>query len=291
MKYIKRSTPLIIIAFLAILFSCTKEITVDVPLPEEKIVIEGWIEQGKPATVVITKNSPYFDTVNINTLIEMFIKDAKVTISDGTNSEELVYTQNGFAWPLVYYKGSTLLGEIGKTYSIKVEANGKTLTAETNITHAPVLDSLWFKLDANQDSLGYAWLRFTDPGNETNYYRLFTKRLGKDADFIPNYGSVSDDKYFNGLTFDFNIFRGELSYSNPDINRDEMGYFKLGDTIVMRVCSINKEHYNFWRAAEQAILTGSNPFVSPASIPTNIIGGGLGIWGGYGATYDTVIAK
>jgi hypothetical protein len=291
MKFIKRKYSFLIIAFIAILFSCTKEITVDVPLPEEKIVVEGWIEQGKPASVVITKNSPYFDTVNINTLIDMFVKDAKVTLSDGTNTEELVYTMNGFTWPLVYYKGNTILGEVGKTYSITVEANGKTLTSTTTIPQPMPLDSVWFKLDVNQDSLGYAWFRITDPANEANFYRIFTKRIGKDPDFVPDFGSVTDDKYFNGLSFDFNLLRGETSYTNPDNNHHERGYFKLGDTIVIRFCSIDKDHFDFWRAAEQAILTGSNPFVTPASIPTNIQGGGLGIWGGYGATYDTVIAK
>jgi len=41
---------------------------------------------------------------------------------------------------------------------------------------------------------------------------------------------------------------------------------------------------------EREKSTNNNPFSSPVSIPSNIIGG-LGAWTGYGADYETVIAK
>ena len=36
-------------------------------------------------------------------------------------------------------------------------------------------------------------------------------------------------------------------------------------------------------------MSSGNPFSAPTTVTTNIEGGGLGVWGGYGATYDTLI--
>jgi len=39
------------------------------------------------------------------------------------------------------------------------------------------------------------------------------------------------------------------------------------------------------------LSTGGNPFATPANIPTNIVGGALGVWAGLSPTFDTLICQ
>ena len=61
-------------------------------------------------------------------------------------------------------------------------------------------------------------------------------------------------------------------------------------TIVIKFCTIDLPHFNFWESFEIAAFNEGNPFSAPATINSNIQGGGIGVWGGYGVTYDTLIA-
>ena len=276
--------------------SCEKDITIDLPDSEEKIVVEGWIEQDNYASVILTKNSPYFSVVDSIALSKLIITDAKVTVSDGQNSEELKLTINPNYFPPLVYTGSTLKGEIGKTYYLSIEVEGKTLTAFTTIPEPIIYDSIWFEIDQPKgDSLGLVWAQYSDPPETKNFYRIFTKRINKDNKFIPIFFSIYDDVYFNGKTLTFNMYRGFETMTDEtqfeEDNYDEIGYFKLGDTIIVRSCSIDKAHYDFWRTIENEIYSGGNPFSTNIPVVTNIKGDGIGVWGGYGATYDTVIAK
>ena len=279
---------------IVLLGSCEKDINVNLPQPEQKIVVEGWIEQNDYPVVMITKSSPYFASVDSASLVDLIVVDAEVTVSDGVTSEVLPLAFSSDIFPPVFFKGKKLKGEIGKTYTLTVKVKDKVYDATTTIPPLVSLDSIWFKKEPKRgDTLGLIWATFTDPPAETNYYRLFTKRLHKDNKFVPNMGSVSDDKFFNGKKFTFSMFRGFATLLDQQANRDdkESGYFKVKDTVLVRVCTIDRPHYDFWFSAEQVMYSGGNPFVYPISVKTNISNGAYGIWGGYGATYYTVIAK
>ena len=43
--------------------SCEKDITVDLPTQEQKYVVEGYIENGLPAYVLLSKTADYFAPV------------------------------------------------------------------------------------------------------------------------------------------------------------------------------------------------------------------------------------
>ncbi|NTW31307.1 MAG: DUF4249 domain-containing protein [Bacteroidetes bacterium] len=280
----------VIILFLALLVSCEKNIIIDTPKAEEKIVIEGWIDLNDFSEVMLTKNLPYFGSIDSTMIFNLIIQNATVIVSEGNTNDTLKKEINLDIFPPVFYHGTKIKGEVGKTYTLTVNALGKTLTAHTTIPSPVLIDTLWFKKEPLQDSLGYIWGFFTDPPEYGNNYRLFTKRLHKDKRFIAVFGSVFDDKFFNGQSFQFSLMRG--AGSNNYMNEDkEFGYYKIGDTIVVKVCTIDKPHYDFWRSAEGSMHSGANPFSNPTQIVSNIDGGGLGIWGGYGIFYDTIVAK
>jgi len=273
-----------------VFYSCEKDIYIDVPTAEEKVVVQGSIDLNDFAKVSLTRNLPYFGTIDSSMIMNLLIQGATVIVTDGIIHDTLQEVIDFTAFPPMYYKGTLIKGEVGKTYNLTVIALGKTFTASTTIPAPVPLNSVWFKVEPHQDSLGYVWASFTDPAEPGNYYRVFTKRNSKDPQFVPMLGSITDDKYFNGQNFQFSMIRGSSSL-NSTTEDPEFGFFKIGDTIVVKACAIDKAHYTFWRTAEGEIYGGSNPFSNPTQIVTNIEGGALGVWGGYGCFYDTVIAK
>lgn len=94
-------------------FSCEKEIEIDLPEEPPKIVIEGYIENGMPARVSITRSAPYFDPIDSLTLINSIVANALVIVSDGITSDTL-QQDTILALPPIVYVGSTVIGEIGK---------------------------------------------------------------------------------------------------------------------------------------------------------------------------------
>jgi len=294
MKRIKLLLLLTIISGISfIIHSCEKDITIDLPKAEEKIVVEGWIENGQAANVILSKNSSYFDPIDEAAINHMFNIDAVVTVKEvETGVEEvLTKTMNPLFVPPVMYRGTSLKGKTNHHYSLTIETDGKVLTATTYIADTINLDSTWFKKEPPNDTLGLLWIKFQDPPVLGNYYRVFTKRLHKDTRFVPVWGSIYDDAFFNGESIEYSFYRGQDNYApSPTEYSDADFMFQIGDTIVSRFCVIDKAHYDFWRTYENAIFSGGNPFATPATIFSNITGG-LGVWGGYAAVYDTTVAK
>ena len=216
-----------------LLFSCEKEVTLDLPQAEDKIVIEGTIEQGQYPYVIITRNSAYFEPVDTNTIMDMLVTDAIVVVSDGEQTDSLQLSINPFVLPYFMYIGNTIKGEVGKSYSLIVKHEGKTYSANAFIPPPIPLDSLKFKyVQEPQDSIGLVWIYFQDPDTLGNFYRGYTKTLNKDKTFVHPYSSVSDDLFANGKTdevgseevSDKNILRTE----NPVLYRGKHRTFILG---------------------------------------------------------------
>jgi Domain of unknown function (DUF4249) len=277
---------------LFLLSSCEKDITVDLPQPEEQLVIEGYIEPGSPPYVLISKTAPYFAPVDGNSLLQYTVKNAKVTVrcveDDTTYNFIELLTDTGY-----FYVSFEFVGQIGKTYELRVVTeDGKVATATTKIEQPIPLDSTWFKIQEGKDSLGFAWAKLSDPDTMGNNYRWFAKRIGKDSSFIAPLGSVFEDKFINGKSFDFAYNRGSLpnSTATDDTSEVENGFFKVGDIIVVKFCTITNASFKFWRSAETQSSNIGNPFASITPLVSNI-DGGIGIWEGYSPSLDTIVAQ
>lgn len=303
-----------------LVFSCQKEITVDLPEHTPKICVDGKIEPGLPPFVILTRNMPYFGPTDINTLQNMFVNNAVVKVSNGATTVQLTEycTQNlpdsllplvaaftgvdtaslkNFNYCVYTTFNTAIWGEIGKTYHLTVDVEGKSLSSTTSILHPIPLDSLWYKYyktNNNNDSLGFVFAHLTDPPAQGNAYRWLTMRKGKDQSFIPPPGSVFDDKYVNNQSFDFAYNRGKAPGSTAeDDNNEEYGWFKIGDTVIVKFATIDREVFEFYRQMEVAIYSQGNPFSAPASVSSNVHPKeyALGVWCGYGTYMDTVIFK
>ena len=281
----------LIVCFLA---SCEKDITVDLPVPESKLVVDGYVEPGLPVYVLLTRNSPYFAPITPNSLVNSFEKGATVTVSDGDSTVQLIELDTIVNNVRVggLYIALNMVGVLNKTYSLTViSSKGETVTASTTLLTPIPLDSLWFKHREDNDTLGFVWAHLSDPADLGNCYRWFAKRMGKDKSFIAPLGSVFEDRFINGQSFDFAYNRGSIQNSTaPDDTGEQAGFFKTGDTVIVKFCAIDRGVYNFWRDAENQIGNQGSPFASPSNVRSNTVGG-LGCFAGYSSVYDTVIAK
>ncbi len=268
------------------IFACS-DLEIDLPMPDDKIVVDGWIENNSKAKVFLTRNTSYFSSIDSSVWRDIVLSRGKVTLDDGENSEVLILRKDSRYFPPYYYAGNEIFGEAGKTYTLTAEYGGKSVISHTSIPQPVPIDTAYFELIEGEDSLGLVILQFTDPPEEKNYYRIFVKRLGIDDKFISTFVMAIDDQNFPGHTIKFNLLRAPDSYiSNTDDN-----YFKPGETIVVKLSSIDKASYDFWSSYQDEIINSVNPFASSLSeIHTNILGDGLGIWCGYGSSVDTVYA-
>jgi hypothetical protein len=317
-------TSIFAVVTLLFLYSCKKEVTIDLPEVESKIVVEGHIEQNVPPYVILTKSTGYFDPTDINSIEDLFIRNAIVSVHDGTTSFPLTELCSSSLpdslLPLIsefvgidpaslanfdYCVYTTLdpaaFGQVGKSYALTIDADGEILTATTKIPQLAPLDSVWFAVYGDRDSLGFPWATLTDPDTVGNSYRWLAKRINKytygenvgeqkDPYFVPPFGSAFDDQFFNGLTFEFAYDRGFINGSDKeDDTGDERGFYKVGDTIAVKFSTINYDVFEFIRMMETQAAGNGSPFASPANIPSNITGNALGVWAGYGVAYDTII--
>lgn len=273
---------------LIVLFvGCIPEPEIDIIPYQPKVVIDGWIENGQFPKVLITRSMSYFGDIDSTTARKLVIRTAKVSVSDGLNEEILTLRKDDTHFPPYVYSGTQLKGEIGKTYTLTVETGGETYRATTTIPDSVHLDDLWFDVLPEKDSLGYIYGKFTDDPDAANYYRVFTKRVNKDERFIPVYLSAIGDQSFNGKSFIFSLLRGPDTFTNVV---DDL-YFVENDTVDVKLCTMDRASFDFWRTLERELYVVGNPFSSSGNeIMSNFDNkNALGVWGGYGASYFSVI--
>lgn len=275
------------VSLLLLLSACRKDIVPELPKYQQRVVIEASIETRGPAVVFLSWSVPYFSDFDYSAPEKAFIKDAEVRISDGVNSEILVQPDpnNGYL-----YLGTKIFGRQGQTYYLSVKVNGKTYETSTTIGVPPKLDSLFFRPE--RDSLGLMWQRFSEPSGLGDCYRWFSKREGRDLFYAPPFNSVFSDQFIDGKTFEFGYDRGpqpnQLQRNRED---PERGFYKKGDTIVVKFCKIGIREYEFWNTYYQNKSSNGNPFSAPVNIQHMFrqYEDAFGAFTGYSPLFDTII--
>ena len=288
------------IALLLLFSSCEEEIKLELTGGARRVVIEGSIENGKFAEVIVTHNSPLSEAIDFASIL---ISNAQVYVTNGIIVDTLhLDTLLTTSIPFVY-TGSKIKGVPGEMYQLTVIVNSDTYTASTFIPSPIALDSVWWKAQPPEDSLGYAWAHLSDPEGLGNAYRWFAKRPIKfrimdgqpillNRRYLAPRGSAFDDKFIDGKSFDLAYNRTYdptetiISENEP---ANERNYYKKTDTIYIKFCTIDNETARFYTTYEAAISNNGNPFASPSTIVGNVQGGALGVWAGYGVSYDTIM--
>lgn len=294
---IKLFLPLLLLVLL--FTSCEKEVKFNLQNEGNKVVVEGAIETGLPPVVRLSHSIGFFSKVDLQTLADAYVHNADISVSDGQQAvqlKEYTFSDNGFT--TCFYsidtanpQALTFLGIPGKTYELSIKYEGKTYTSSTSIPFPKPLDSLWYEIPAPEDmpedypDSRVLYAQYTDPDTPGNRVRYFVKRNSEA--FLPPFYSTENDELVNGNTVRLSLNSG---FNKMDsIDRETFGYFYKGDTVVIKWCAIDKAVYDFWHTLEFSYGASGNPFASPVEIMTNIKGGALGVWAGYGSTFDTLV--
>jgi len=278
------------LAGLLLLVSCRKDISVNLPPYQEKLVVEGSIETGQPARVLLSVTAPYFGEVDLSDPTKFFVKGAFVTVTNGITTDTLRELVPGTGY---IYQGTHILGQTGHSYFLNISYKGKSYTATTSILQPIALDSIYTKHE--RDSLGFISARLHDPPGYGNCYRWFAKRLGIDQFYAAPFNSVFDDKFVDGKSFEFGYARPPQpgmkdAYDNePEVSR---GYYRVGDTVVVKFCTIGYTEFLFWRSYYTNKASNGNPFSAPANLQNTINGdAAIGTFTGYSPSFDTLLIK
>ena len=278
-----------------LLTACEKDINFDLKNSDDLLVVDASIENGIPPVVVLTQSLDFYGTVDPALLLNSFVRNADVVISNGVKTHKLKEYATKATGNITLYSYSidsanlatAFLGELNTRYTLTIKAGGKEYTATTTI---PILakkpDSLWWKPAPYSDDTSNVVLmvKATDPPGLGNYVRYFTRRNSEP--FLPGENSVFDDQVIDNSTYQLQV--------DPGVNRNnpvpfDSNYFKRGDTVTLKLCNIDKPTYTFWSTWEFAFQSIGNPFSQPNKVIGNISNGALGAFYGYAAFYRTLV--
>jgi Domain of unknown function (DUF4249) len=275
-------------------------------------VVEGYIEAGKnqtPPYVILTKSLPAFS--DFNNLDNFFIHNAQVWVNNGLDSVLLEETCSQTLSESLQKKVNTYVnsslkslskdlnfcvyvdfsrkmkGEVGKTYQLNVKTKeGNFVTAQTTIPRTISIDSAIFTRAPGQnqnDTMVQMLVYINDPIG-ADFYRYFTAINGEH--YIAGKFSAFDDSFINGINTKISLLKSESSLTKS--TAASYGLWKRGDSASIKLCTIDKAHFDFWNTYESNSAHNGNGLFSSVKIKHNVKGG-LGIWGGYSPTYFEIV--
>jgi hypothetical protein len=284
------------------MLSCEKEVNIQLNDGATQLVVNGQIELDNPPFVVLTHSIGYFAKVDLKTLQNSFVHDARVTVNDGSREvtlKEYRYDSSSGNQTAQFYfytidvndpSAFNFFGEAGKSYKLTITSAGKEYTSTTKIPVPKQVDSFVAVVPRTIPSKAPTAMQlivyYTDPDTPGNAVRYFTKR--NNEPFYPGPNSIFDDAIVNGAKNAQFPLQAGSSRSNVDFS-DSTGYVFRGDTVTLKWAAIDRGVFNFYTTYEYSIGTIGNPFSSPINVQSNISNGALGIWAGYGSTYTTIV--
>ncbi len=296
--------PLIFLLVVASCGSLVQDVNPDrLPKSEAKLVIHGYLSpQDTVLAIKVENNKTLFGTTvtvipdrNTNFGPISAVKDAIVTLSDGTKTINLVLDSR---WS-EYRAAAKLLPIVaGKTYTLKV-TTPRSLVAESSCTipaQVPIREAKQDSVAARYNSNRFdktVRVLWQDPAGKGNYYKI---EGGVNIQFIqPAQGTQPEIKYNNWNLYYFNNSGGTgdlvsdaqndgglLASSVGRLNNSY--YYSAGSNTkiiksVVYLVTCDKNYYDYHRAMD---MYNDNPFSEPSLTPSNIKGG-FGCFAGYNA--------
>ena len=304
-----------LLAFL--LFSCTKEVNIEIPGYKEQLVVEGRIETGGFPIVLLSKSQNVYASTSLLSYLGSFIDNASVSVSNGQQTIELelfyvndlpVETQKTIAEilrvelheviflpvPIYSTTNTSMIGEIGKTYTLSIVENGKNYSGSTTLLPPVPLQHVYWKPSNENQEYGLIIGRLADPANEYNAYKWEAKRItpqqnGQPMDtlFRRAPGSYFDDRFFDGITFEFETYNRQRKKDDTHLEEFRR-YYRLGDVVVAKFSRLDRDVFEFYNKMNEQQGNMGNPFAVPVNVPSNV-SGALGVWAGVSTWFDTVV--
>jgi hypothetical protein len=232
-----------------IISSCEKVIEIDVDDAPEQLVIEGVLnDDGGPATVLITKSV----ALNADNIFPA-VNNATVILTDDAGN---LYNMNNVGGG--YYQSDSITTVTGRTYTLSVNVDGKSYTAQSTLPAVTPFDSLGIDSTVFGDGSFYSMVPYHyDPPVVKNYYRY---KIFVNGD--PDIAIYTDNDDFTDGRY----------VSRPFFSDSEI---EPGDVITMEMYNIDEAvHLYFYSLAQSS--GGDEASATPANPVSNFSGGCLG---------------
>ncbi|MGM0479136.1 MAG: DUF4249 domain-containing protein [Bacteroidota bacterium] len=306
------------LVYLLLIFSgCTKEVEVNIPQHEPKLVVDGRIQTDDFPIVLLSKSRDIYAPTDADSLVASFESDAVVTVSDGQNTValDLICTENlppavveqfenflgiegvdleNSNFCLYTTTNPALKGVTGRTYTLNITHEATDYEASTTLLDPVPLDTLYWEEDPDNPGNGFCWGRLSDPSSPQDAYFWEAKRIHQNTDGTPvdalfenTFNPAFDDAFFNGKTFDF-PYENPQGFEDESLAENERGWYQEGDSVVVKFSKIDYPVYDFLEKKYTQLQTGGSPFATPLNLPSNISNGARGVWAGYSTTFDTL---
>ena len=263
-----------------LLGSLEREIDIDLPEYSGQVVVECYLEAGKPYNLLLTQSAGFFDPIDTSDPLALFTdpleQGAQVHIlyrNDTVileNADPLIYLPQVRRFAN-YYSSELVPMDFDNDFHLDIiTQNGGKITGTTRLLPVVPIDSVVVEADPGNDTTYRLLTYFTDDQDQDNYYRRILNYATLDS--VPDQDFVTDDRFVEDVV----VFG--------------TGYDLVkGDTAYNTLFHIDEAHYDFSISVFNAISANGNPFAQPGRITSNVYGPGdpIGIF--TGLSYDRVI--
>ncbi len=267
-----------------LLSSCNLEQEIDINLPDyqSQVVVECYLEPGRPFGLLLSRSTAYFDPfppLDNEFLQKVLISNADVRIRHQGAVYELKneLLLDPEQQKVFNYTNSSLVPEdYDDSFFLEIVLEeGDTLWSETRLLRPVPIDSVVVEFSETNDTLARVLTYFTDDPEQDNYYRRLLSKSSLDS--VPAQDFVVDDRFVE----DALVFGTGYDYT-------------FGDTLINTIFHLDRPYFRFLQSLGDATNANGNPFGQPSPIISNIEGtaAALGIF--TGISYDreiTVIEK
>lgn len=292
----------ILLLCFVLLFSCEEmETVVEIELPpiEKQLVVECYLEAGKPYRLLLTETKDYFDSLTAcpfvrkaivvithagirDTLEEAFFFNDNCDVNDIIPYGFLPYLSSDSTRFFNYGSGQLCPLDYSQPFVVEVwdTINDRYVTATTQfIPPSPIYE---FKTEFNNKGKAYALLSTFDNINTEDYYRLMLHEasLTQDKDGVLPI-PVARRPRFDRTLDDGGVFAGKAVTTASNYR------FESGDTLIGTVYHLDKAYHDYLESVRDAQSANNSPFGQPTAIKSNIEGG-TGIFAFLSYDRDTI---
>lgn len=289
-----------IVAFVLLsLFSCEKEVSMDLPLIEETSVLFSIIQENKPIMVELSKtHSPFVDT-------KIPIDSACVILRNAVSSDTLRHLGNG-QFESEFHALCNTRYEISAYVDGKLESH--SFDSTPSAIHAEDVICLPFTdfIGANDDNEKYSGFSIVinDKPNESNFYEIKTDILFSNGetesrkcwctDFIVEAEGINDF-YPTTVLFSDKLIGQEQAvltiFYQPPYYVDSNQLIDPDYRVIVHCRNVSENYYKYKKGLAAHLSGKEYDFWNSAGDPVPMysnIEGGFGVFACYTETIDTI---
>lgn len=258
--------------------------------PEEAemdtMVVEGWIDSGMPPIVFVSTPVKAVDNLRASTsLSDVNLRHAKVTIECDGQTYPLTCRYSEAYFLRFYFTTSELIGEVGRSYHLRVEYLDDVAEAVATITPPKEIDKLTVVRAENEPDSYSIQAYLHNDTSKREYFKFFVWNTTEDSSYASSFSETFSNE---GAAEEVCVtVKGStrLTTEGAEVN------FHKGDTVKVKLATMNSEAFEFWKGFDQNSTCLRFPIISVFRNCQGNVNGALGYWIGYGTNEYTVCVE